>query len=573
MLYYKINSIGKNNNKVKGIKAAFIGRRGMFKKTLERRDFIKTVLAGAPLIAWDWKSFPQGQSKEKKPNEFDAIIIGAGLGGLSCAAAFARQGFKPLVLEQHNIPGGYATSFKRPGGFVFDASLHSTTVGERDGVFNLIQGFPELTEVEFVPHPNLYRAIFPDHDIRAPQKDLDGYINILKQEFPEDAGNIDALFKDMLGFVDDLNRYQSAAGKVDMSTFPKDFPLLFKYINATWGKMLNTHIKNNQLQAVISSQWGYYGLPPSKLACIYYVLPLIGYLRGGGYYPIGQSQKISDAFARYIESNGGKIVYKTQVEKILIEDRTAVGVQTQQGQEYRSKVVVSNASGFDTFHKMIDGGDYLKDYLTRMATFTASLSSFQVWLGLKQDLIGRLGIKDSEIFFHTDYDPESAYKGALNADVEDGELGLTLYDNLYKGYSPRGKNTLNIMVLQGYDLWKSFESDYFQGNKSAYRREKERIADILIKRAEEALLPGLSEAIEIKVAATPLTNVRYTRNYRGALYGWDQTVANSMPRRVSHETPVKNLYLSGAWTQPGGGYGAVIPSGLQCFGTIMADWK
>jgi len=71
---------------------------------------------------------------------------------------------------------------------------------------------------------------------------------------------------------------------------------------------------------------------------------------------------------------------------------------------------------------------------------------------------------------------------------------------------------------------------------------------------------------------TPLTNVRYTGNYRGAIYGWDQTVDNSGPQRLPHKTPVKNLYLAGAWTSPGGGYGAVIPSGLECFGEIMKTW-
>ncbi|MFC2157861.1 phytoene desaturase family protein [Acidobacteriota bacterium] len=545
----------------------------MSKIKFERRDFIKTILAGVPLIAMDWAKFPSVQNTDTKPNEYDAVIIGAGLGGLSCAAAFARQGFKPLVLEKHSIPGGYATTFKRPGGFVFDVSLHATTVGERNGVHNLITGFPEITDVEFVPHTDLYRAIFPDYDIRVPQKDLDGYKKILKNEFPEEESGITSLFDEMEGFERDLSKYQSASGQVDMSRFPIDFPHLFKYYNATWGKMLNTHIKNAKLKAVLSAQWGYYGLPPSQLACIYYVLPLLGYIRGGGYYPIGKSQKISDAFVEIIESHGGQVKYRTQVDKILIENQTAVGVRTHQGEEYRGKVVVSNANGYDTFHKMIDGGDYLKAYLTRMKTFTTSLSSFQVWLGLKEDLLGQLKIKDSEIFFSAEYDTEAGYKAALNADVEDGEFGLTLYDNLYKGYSPEGKNTLNIIALQGYDHWKSYETDYFKGNKAAYRKEKDRITDILVKKVEEAFLPGLRNAIEIKVAATPLTNVRFTRNYRGALYGWDQTVANSMPRRVSHTTPVKNLYLSGAWTQPGGGYGAVIPSGLQCFGTIMADWK
>ena len=62
-------------------------------------------------------------------------------------------------------------------------------------------------------------------------------------------------------------------------------------------------------------------------------------------------------------------------------------------------------------------------------------------------------------------------------------------------------------------------------------------------------------------------------NHRGAIYGWDQTLDNSMPKRLPHRTPIKNLYLAGAWTQPGHGYGAVIPSGLQCFATILEDWS
>ncbi|MGD0666551.1 MAG: hypothetical protein ABSB23_03260 [Bryobacteraceae bacterium] len=80
-----------------------------------------------------------------------------------------------MVLEQHNKPGGYATAFERPGGYVFDVSLRSTTVGERNGVRNLIAGFPEIEGVEFVPHPSLYRAIFPQHEIRAGERDLSSF--------------------------------------------------------------------------------------------------------------------------------------------------------------------------------------------------------------------------------------------------------------------------------------------------------------------------------------------------------------------------------------------------------------
>ena len=92
----------------------------------------------------------------------------------------------------------------------------------------------------------------------------------------------------------------------------------------------------------------------------------------------------------------------------------------------------------------------------------------------------------------------------------------------------------------------------------------------MIARAE-ALLPGLAEAIEVEEIGTPLTNRRYTGNDRGAIYGWDETPANSGENRIGHATPVRNLYLAGAWTRPGHGYGAVIQSGLECFAEIVRE--
>lgn len=555
----------------------------MPKAKLVRRDFLKAMLAGIPALTLDWDSFPRG---DRSPADgvrarrgaaagetWDAIVIGAGLGGLSCAAGFARQEFRPLVLEQHTVPGGYATTFRRPGGFVFDASLHSTGAGERNGVTNLIDGFPEITDVEFVPHRVLYRAIFPDHDLRVPPKNVDAYIKLLAEAFPGEKAGIESLFQTMRGLMSDLNRYRAAGGQVNMADFPKQFPYLVKCFNSTWGTVMDSQVKDPKLRAVVSALWGYFGLPPSKLASLYYILPLMGYLEGGGYYPIGGSQKISNALRRFIEERGGQVLLKTRVESILVRDHAAYGVKTADGTEYLGRVVVSNANAYDTVHKMLNEPEFLKTYLARMDTFSISLSAFQVFLGLKKDLIGEVGIKDSEIFYETGYDPEEAYRQALNAAVEKGGYGLTLYDNLYAGYSPEGKNTLSIITLQGYEPWKKYEADYFAGQKDAYRAEKERIADVLIQKVEETLLPGLRKAIEVRDAATPLTNLRYTSNYRGAIYGFDQTLDNCEPRRLPHRTPIRNLYLAGAWTRPGHGYGAVIPSGLQCFAEIMEEWK
>ena len=539
---------------------------------IERRDFILSLLATIPVVFLDWSVFPKAVGADTDENKFDAVIIGAGLGGLSCAAAFARQGFKPLVLEQHYRAGGYAHTFKRPGGFVFDVSLHSTTVGEREGIYNMIPGFPEITDVEFVPHPNLYRVIFPDYDIRVPQKDIPGYIKMLTGNFPDEKQGIEGIIDDMKGLSRDIRKLSSARGQVDMSNFPIEYPHLFKCHGKTWGDMVDERIKNPKLKAIISALWVYYGLPPSKLASTYYAMPTIGYLENGGYYPIGKSQKISDSLVKFIEDHGGKVMLKTRVEKILVNDHSAYGVRTDDGIEYTAKAVVSNSNAYDTFHTLMEEDEYLKEYLARMAQLSVSLSSFQIFLGLKKDLISEVGITDTEIFYETGYDTDASYEAFLNADVESSGYAIMLYDNLYKGYSPEGKNTINILTLQGFDHWQKYEADYWKGNKKAYRAEKERIADILIDKVEKTLLPGLSKAIEVKEIGTPLTNIRYTGNYRGAIYGWNQTLDNSGLRRLPHTTPIKNLYLSGAWTSPGHGYGGVIWSGLECFSEIMKNW-
>jgi all-trans-retinol 13,14-reductase len=541
-------------------------------KPVDRREFLETLIGGISFAAFDWSSFPIGSYNTEDENKFDAVIIGSGLGGLSCAAAFARQGFKSIVLEKHDKPGGYATTFMRPGGYNFDVSLHSTSVGERNGLHNLIPGFPEISDVEFILHPNLYRVVYPDYDIRVPQKNLTGYIELLIKHFPDEQTGIKGLVEDMQGLSKDIGRYSSAKGQIDMSNFPQTFPYLFKCSNKTWGEMMDARIKNPKLRAVFSTLWGYYGLPPSKLSAYYYALPTIGYLEQGGYYPKGKSQKLSNSLVKFIEERGGKVLLNTKVNEILTKDHTAYGVKSDDGREFLGRVVVSNANAYDTIHTMLKEDDSLKEYIGKMNQFSVSLSSFQVFLGLKQDLIGKLGLNDAEIFYETGYNPEHSYMSALQANVEEGGYGVTLYDNIYKGYSPENKNTITIMVLQGYDHWKGFEADYFKGKKEAYRAEKERIANLLIQKAEKTLLPGLSEAIEAKEIGTPLTNLRYTGNYRGAIYGWDQTVSNSGPIRLPHNTPIRNLYLSGAWTRPGHGYGGVLWSGIECFSEIMKKW-
>ncbi len=128
-----------------------------------------------------------------------------------------------------------------------------------------------------------------------------------------------------------------------------------------------------------------------------------------------------------------------------------------------------------------------------------------------------------------------------------------------------------LLFLSGYEPWRKFEADYRAGRKTAYKLEKERWKTILIQKAEKEVVPDLSSMIDVSEAATPLTNRRYTRNPEGAIYGFEQSMDNAFMDRINNKTPVKGLYLAGAWGNPGGGFAGVFRSGQSAFVEIMKD--
>jgi prolycopene isomerase len=169
-------------------------------------------------------------------------------------------------------------------------------------------------------------------------------------------------------------------------------------------------------------------------------------------------------------------------------------------------------------------------------------------------------------------DPEADYQSCLNGEIEKGSFGVAVYDNIFKGYSQPETSTLQLIFLCGYEPWRRYETEYDNGEKEAYNREKARWSDILIQRTEKQLIPGLTSMIEITEAGTPLTNRRYTGNTDGAIYGFEQSMDNAFMNRIKNRTPVKGLYLASAWGNPGGGYAGVFRGGQSAFQALMEDW-
>jgi len=232
--------------------------------------------------------------------------------------------------------------------------------------------------------------------------------------------------------------------------------------------------------------------------------------------------------------------------------------------------VVSNANALTTLKEMVPQEAMPPDYLKPLAGYRPSLSTFIVWLGLSKEVKGKIGSSGFQIA--SGRGPEADYQSCLKGEVEKIPFRVSVYDNMFDGYSKPGTSTLRIFCLAGYGPWRKFETDYRAGRKEAYHREKARWTNILIRRAEEKVAPGLSSMIDVKEAATPLTNWRFTQNVEGAIYGFEQSMDNAYIDRIDNRTPIKGLYLASAWSYPGGGFSGVLLGGQMTFRKMMADW-
>ncbi|MEX0799706.1 MAG: NAD(P)/FAD-dependent oxidoreductase [Dehalococcoidia bacterium] len=508
--------------------------------------------------------------------DWDAIVIGSGIGGLTTAAYLATNGLRTLVLEKHYVAGGNSHVFRRKQKFEFDVGVHYLgDCGPGGLIPTVLRGVGLESKIEFLEmDPDGFDTLmFPGLTFRVP-RGWDRYRDRLVQTFPDDETGIHRCLDVMHGVVRDFGKVKLPVQPQDVPRLIQEAPNFMQWGMRSLGDLFDDCSLGQKARAILAGESGDYAAPPSRVPVLMHALLIDHYLKGA-YYPRGGGQVLAAHLVDVVRSHGGEVRTRAGVERILVEDGRATGVSIKDGEELRAPVVVSNADLKRTFIDLVGEEHVSAQTAARVKGYRMALPLFCVYLGLDIDL--RDSMPNTNYWYHGNWDIEAPYR-----DCYEGRLPNDLYMYITAGsvkdphteaIAPKGCTSLEIMTLvpADYRLW-DIESGPTEGEKyhrkPGYQSAKQTLTEAMIEGAER-VIPGLREHIVWQEAATPITQEHFTFSTGGTSYGIELATDQFGPNRPMPKTEIEGLFLVGASTVFAHGIAGTMRGGVGCAGAIL----
>ncbi|MGD0335834.1 MAG: NAD(P)/FAD-dependent oxidoreductase [Candidatus Omnitrophota bacterium] len=466
-------------------------------------------------------------------DKYDVIIIGAGIGGLTCGCYLSELGFNVLIIEQHHTPGGYCTSFSR-GKYRFDTSVHYLGSVKRGTLSVILDELDLKKQLKFKQFDPTDKIIMPDNVtyVRASPFDT---IEEFKKSFPEEKLNIEKFFTKIL-------KENILAIRTEIA-------------NLTFSSLLNSYFNDDRIKATLSALLANMGTSPDKTSALAGVIFLKEFILDPGYYPAGGIQAFTDTLVNKLKKNKGELILSAKVTKIVTKEKKVTGVLLEDGRTLNSRIVVSGADATLTYKNLLSDEDTKESSVVE--SLKASSSAAALYIGINVDLSSL--IKEECNIWHIGSYDIIGLLSSLNKNLLEKELPyiLVYFPSLHDESVKLGSNTIQALInapFESKDFWK--------------QQKTELIAKMFQK--VKKIIPGLKdEHVDVMEGASPYTFYRYTLNHNGAIYGWESTLEQISSKLVPQLSSLEGLILAGHWCTSGiGGEGGI--SGVATLGRNAA---
>ena len=475
------------------------------------------------------------------------IIIGSGLGGLSCGVILARRGYDVTVLEQGTQVGGCLQCFTRRGG-KFETGMHfigSASEGQTlDRLLNFLEVKPDITLSQLDPTGYDVVSLCGHHFRFANGREA--FIEQMGSYFPSQR---DALVR----YFDLVDKVASASSLHSLKHVETDAAVNMEYQMRTINEVIDEVITDPLLAKVLVGNLPLYAAEKDKTPFSTHAF-IMDFYNQSAYRIVGGSDQVAASLVKTIGRYGGQVLTRSKVTKIVCDDTQATHVEVNGEKLLETDIVISDAHPMRTL-ELLDTNLIRPAFRKRINAIPQTVGGFSVYLCFKD---GEVPYMNSNFYGYIQDSPW----GCEQYDEASWPKGY-LYMHLCHEPQPKFAKTgviLSYMQMADVERWKGTRVGHRGDDYEAFKREK---AERLITAVEQEF-PGLRDKLEDYYTSTPLTYQDYTGTEGGSMYGIAKDVSLGAACRVPHRTKVPNLLQTGQNINSHGILGVIVGTIVTC---------
>jgi all-trans-retinol 13,14-reductase len=480
---------------------------------------------------------------------YDTIVIGSGLSGLTTAAVLAKAGKKVLVLERHYTAGGFTHSFRRRG-FEWDVGVHY--VGEVHKPDSLLRrAFDSITdgELQWARMDDPYDRIVIGEDAYDFVAGARRFREELLRSFPHAGDQIDEY----------LRLIRAASASMPAHFAPRYLPRPLQplaasvasraagsYFTRTTRSVMSDAVSDPRLAAVLTGQWGDYGLPPGQSSFGMHAIVAQHYL-GGASFPVGGAWRIADTIVPVIERSGGAVLVDAEVASIIIAHDRASGVRMANGDEISSDNVVSAAGLRTTYGRLVPEDVASRLAVTnKVASVRPAVGHIGLYIGLRATARD-LDLAQTNLWIYREDDHDRSLARYLAAPSTDVPLTYISFpsakDPSWETRYP-GKATIDVISLAPYEWFEPWKGEPWRKRGAEYDDVKAQLSERLLADVYRHV-PQIRGHVAYHELSTPLSTAEFGNYSRGEVYGLEHSPHRFAQRWITPRAPIRGLFLTG----------------------------